>query len=613
MVRHVADRSSEQDRERAASDGIDSLLRTVSGKPPVKPPFKKVVSCLRERSLTLLQADKEGGFVLMPDDLFGRKAMAAVEKNFKSTIFVPKEQKKEVVTKLTEYRLESLRKSVEKAENGFLRVFFTGKTHKPECPLRVIVSERNSWQHLVSCYLQRHLKNLTGGDPFLVQSSADLVEDFGSGELKCATTAFSLDIEDLFYSIPHDDLFIAVRERIEVCGEVKFQNSSGVRTEQFLELLQFYLNSTAILFDNDFYVQKKGICIGSSVAPALSDIFLSSLDRRVAVEISDLPVVKIYRYVDDYLVFLNAAGTNDVNKEIETVLSKFTALSKGMTFTLEKPQGTLIQFLDLELDFTPDHVCYMYKPRTKKSLLPFISAHSKLVKRGIATNCLQAALVKSCQHKAEESFRNQTVRLNDAGFPVAFVINVCETLLQKVKGKDKRTKTHEERKKTYVIPYLHRISHNVKKVAARYQVNVLFSAPCKLSKICPMLEKKESRGVCKKKHVTRFTDCVSNVVYEVPLNCGHVYIGQTGRCFNERAREHRLAVRSNSGGHMSEHCKRCGCQPLLEETRFLRRAVDKTEREIIEAYYIKKANDKCISTPSLSLFDKEFQFLDGFL
>ena len=97
------------------------------------------------------------------------------------------------------------------------------------------------------------------------------------------------------------------------------------------------------------------------------------------------------------------------------------------------------------------------------------------------------------------------------------------------------------------------------------------------------MEKKETGVGCSKKHVNRFTDCVRNVVYEIPLSCGRCYIGQTGRCFNERAREHRLAVRSNLGGHMGDHCKRCGCTPQLEKTKFLKRASDKTEREIIEA------------------------------
>ncbi|XP_077534565.1 uncharacterized protein LOC144146494 [Haemaphysalis longicornis] len=258
----------------------------------------------------------------------------------------------------------------------------------------------------------------------------------------CATTAFSLDIEDLYYSIPHGPLFLAVRERIEECGEVKFQNAAGVTGEQFLELLELYLISTAIRFDNAFYVQKKGTSIGSSVAPALCDIFLASIDRRVAEEISDLSVVKTYRYVDDYLVFLNTSGVTDLNSVIE-----------------------------------------------------------------------------------------------------------------EVKGK-KKERAHLERNTTHVIPYFHRISHNVKKVAARYKVNVLFSAPCKLERLCPMMEKKETKGGYTKKHEKRYTDCVRNVVYEIPLRCGFSYIRQTGRCFNDRAREHQLAVRSNLGGHMNDHCKR---------------------------------------------------------
>ena len=36
---------------------------------------------------------------------------------------------------------------------------------------------------------------------------------------------------------------------------------------------------------------------------------------------------------------------------------------------------------------------------------------------------------------------------------------------------------------------------------------------------------------------------VTKVVYEIPFSCGQVYIGQTGRCLNERAREHKLAGR----------------------------------------------------------------------
>lgn len=46
---------------------------------------------------------------------------------------------------------------------------------------------------------------------------------------------------------------------------------------------------------------------------------------------------------------------------------------------------------------------------------------------------------------------------------------------------------------------------------------------------------------------------------------------------------------------------------------FLKRAPDKTRREIAGADYIHKASEKCISTPTLSLFGKEMKLLDSFL
>lgn len=109
-----------------------------------------------------------------------------------------------------------------------------------------------------------------------------------------------------------------------------------------------------------------------------------------------------------------------------------------------------------------------------------------------------------------------------------------------------------------------------------------------------MMTRKKSDH-CSKKQVTQYTACVSNVVYKIPLSCGRVYIRQTGRRFNERAREHNLAVRNKSGVHLAVHCMRCECKPLLELTTFIKRTSNKTEREIIEAYFINTSGDNCVS------------------
>lgn len=117
--------------------------------------------------------------------------------------------------------------------------------------------------------------------------------------------AFSVDVEDLFYSVPHGVLFEAVRECIDENGAIGFQNSAGVSVDNFISLLEFYLKSTFISFGNGLFLQRRGICIGSCVAPVLCNIFLAAVDRALHKELDDKLVLKAFRYVDDFLVVLN--------------------------------------------------------------------------------------------------------------------------------------------------------------------------------------------------------------------------------------------------------------------------------------------------------------------
>lgn len=60
--------------------------------------------------------------------------------------------------------------------------------------------------------------------------------------------------------------------------------------------------NTHLGFCDETYIQAGGVCIGSKVAPILSRIFLGSIDREVAKDL-ECVAYKVYRYVDDYLIF----------------------------------------------------------------------------------------------------------------------------------------------------------------------------------------------------------------------------------------------------------------------------------------------------------------------
>lgn len=91
----------------------------------------------------------------------------------------------------------------------------------------------------------------------------------------------SFDVEDVYYSIKHTGSMRAVDERIEPSGSIAFISASGISVDSFLELLRFYLDSTHVAFEDDVFLKKSGVCLGSKVTPIFSDIYLAMCDRAI--------------------------------------------------------------------------------------------------------------------------------------------------------------------------------------------------------------------------------------------------------------------------------------------------------------------------------------------
>lgn len=72
---------------------------------------------------------------------------------------------------------------------------------------------------------------------------------------------------------------------------------------------------------------------------------------------------------------------------------------------------------------------------------------------------------------------------------------------------------------------------------------------------------------CSRKREKPAGDCKIGVVYEMPLACGHVYIGQTGRYFNDRVTEHSKNENNKDGSSLlSCHVEECGnCFPVWDQ------------------------------------------------
>lgn len=211
----------------------------------------------------------------------------------------------------------------------------------------------------------------------------------------------------------------------------------------------------------------------------------------------------------------------------------------------------------------------------------------------------------------KESFFKQVTRLLEAGFSKNFLSCTVERLLKKFRSTETLPRNSSRPSKPAVLPYVHQLSHNLKKVATRYNIPVVFSAPCKYSQLCSRVSKAQNKKAeCEKRHTNNFGRCAVGVVYQIPLSCTRVYIGQTGRCVQDRLREHHASLNASPSGNLAVHVSRCGCRPDFTTVQILGKFKEKVTREILEAFCIHETgSDKCISSPSIHLSDQEIRYL----
>lgn len=216
----------------------------------------------------------------------------------------------------------------------------------------------------------------------------------------------------------------------------------------------------------------------------------------------------------------------------------------------------------------------------------------------------------------QDSFNLQLGRLFSAGFPGSVVLSVAETLLKKIKHRcnPDAAKPLVGFQRPEVVPYIHKVTHSLKKVASRFNVPLAFSVPQKLAQLSRRTTCAEEKGGCKKNHERRFVQCANNVVYEIPLTCGKVYIGQTGRCLNDRLREHARNLINKERSHLVDHCMNCpNCEPRFRCAKIVGRSRQKTARETLEAFLIRKAGEECVSDTSIALYKAEIDFLSRYV
>ena len=235
---------------------------------------------------------------------------------------------------------ESVYKAIRPTGAQRPRLYGLPKTHKPNFPLRPILSMINSAQHELAKFLAALLQPvLNFYSNYCILDSFTFAEEIQKLPISTENTYLcSFDISSLFTNVP-------LTETIQICANKLYeneQNSPPFSKDIFIELMNMATSSVEFSFNNIMYKQIDGISMGSPLGPALANIFVGFYEQQL-FRTTSKPTV-YYRYVDDTFALFK------LESDCDKFLSSLNSLHPALHFTFEKEVNQSLPFLDVFIE-----------------------------------------------------------------------------------------------------------------------------------------------------------------------------------------------------------------------------------------------------------------------
>ena len=353
-----------------------------------------------------------------------------------------------------------------------------------------------------------------------------------------------------------------------------------MKVEHITSLLEFCLKTIYFQFQGSFYEQINGAAMGSPISPIVVNLFMEDFEVK-AIQTAKNPPKMWKRYVDDTCVILSSASKDEFFQHINSIDPRIQFTSED-----SKPDGS-IPFLDSlvipQSDGSIMTTVYR-KPTHTDMYLHWDSYHHLSVKYSVINTLTHRAKTvcstKQLLTKEEDHLYNALRRCK---YPL-WAWNRTNT---KKKQKKNNQGTNNTKKSYIVVPYMKGLGETCKNICRRYGVKVYFRGGSTIRDL--LVYPKDKDTILKK----------SGVIYKYScgrLDCGEEYIGESGRTFGERYREHMRAP-----SPIMDHQNTTGHEVSLDNFTIVAREDNSIARNIKEAIFIR------VNDPSLNRNIGKFQ------
>ena len=459
------------------------------------------------------------------------------------------------------------------------KLYGTCKVHKPDYPLRPVVSMLRTPEYELAKYLDSMIKpNIP--DKFMLYSTDNFLQKLNKFKIQPGDKSISFDVVSLFTNVP-------LNETIQIIANHMYSKSAKFtppfEKSGFVHLMKIATGGM-FLHRDSLYKQEDGVSMGNPLAPTMANFFLGFLEETLFKNTDpDYPVFYV-RYVDDvFCIFRN-------NVDFKNFFERLNSLHVSLKFTYEESRGSTLPFLDVEVKLTGEgcETSIYRKPTNTNTLLHFDAVVPLRWKSGLVMCMLNRA------HRLSSSvqlFHKEVMKLKHIfelnSYPVQFFNKIYKRFEQKLNQTSQDcTEEDIDNKYNLKIPFVGKPSIEFgKRVSALIekqfgvQVNVIFST-ARLGSFFPL------------KCLTPLP-VQSCVVYRYKClgDQDTSYIGMTVRTLSERVREHIRGGRESAVHDHITSCQTCNQNDIsIENFSIIKKCRTEFDTKIHEALLIKKHN-----------------------
>ena len=482
---------------------------------------------LQKGKATLLKADKGNTIVIWYREDYNNKIQEFIHNN--NFITLPKDPTnrfQKEIRKIVNHCHNTIRKD---DKWKYINLNPTAPTlkglpkiHKTNMPIRPIVNWTNAPGHklgkLINKLIQTHVQLPYA---FNVNNTIELIRELEHIPINHSTKLASFDITNMYANIP-------ILDTLNILKLLCTQNNIDKHiSNEIITLTHTITNQNYFKFNNTYFAQTDGLAMGAPTSPTLSEIYLQYMENIHLYKILNKNnIIGYFRYVDDILIIYNQDLT-----DIDQVLDEFNYTLPTLKFTMENECNNAINFLDINIHKGIDKFNFnIYrKPTTTDTIIPQDSCHPLQHKYATINYFINRMnnYHLNTQRKEQEINTVKQILVNNNFNNIKFnsMINKQHKNCNKT---EPNNKPDHNKHKWVTFTYIGKETYTITKLFNKLPINIAYKTNNTIGKL---LNDTESRKTEEKLD--------SSGIYRLSCpDCNMKYIGQTGRSFKVRFKEH---------------------------------------------------------------------------